>query len=107
MRTPITISLIAAAGLFAATTAASAQSSTSDQHGATGWSGSPGQGTTQSNDAAGGDKPKGQPGDPAHATTGQKVEVHDEAEAKNQPEMATGQNLNGPPMQFAPSKTPE
>lgn len=42
-------------------------------------------------------------------TTGQsqKVEVHDEALAKDQPLMATGEDLNGPPRRFAPSKTPE
>ena len=34
-------------------------------------------------------------------------EVYDQAEAKNQPSMATGLDLNGPPMKFPPSKTPE
>ena len=34
-------------------------------------------------------------------------EVHDEAEAQNQPFMATGLDLNGPPKKFSPSKTPE
>jgi hypothetical protein len=34
-------------------------------------------------------------------------EVHDEAEAQNQPLMATGLDLNGPPIKFPPSKTPE
>ena len=41
------------------------------------------------------------------ATTGQAVTVHDDAEIKDQPLMATGEDLNGPPTQFAPSKTPE
>jgi hypothetical protein len=42
-------------------------------------------------------------------TTGQgkKVEVHDDALAKNQPLTATGEDLNGKPTRFAPSKTPE
>jgi hypothetical protein len=42
-------------------------------------------------------------------TTGQspKVEVHDDALAKDQPLTATGANLKGPPTRFAPSKTPE
>jgi hypothetical protein len=35
------------------------------------------------------------------------VEVHDDAEAKDQPVMATGEDLNGPGEQFPPSKTPE
>lgn len=49
----------------------------------------------------------GQASKPKDATTGQGVQVHDEAEAKDQPTMATGKDLKGPPMQFAPSKTPE
>jgi len=40
-------------------------------------------------------------------TSGQAVSVHDDAEIKDQPLMATGEDLNGPPTQFAPSKTPE
>ena len=45
----------------------------------------------------------------ASETTGQspKVGGHDEALAKDQPLMATGQDLKGPPQRFAPSKTPE
>jgi hypothetical protein len=35
------------------------------------------------------------------------VAVHDDALAKDQPEVATGEDLNGPPRRFAPSKTPE
>ena len=46
-------------------------------------------------------KPKGD------ATTGQSPTVHDESEAKDQPEVATGEDLKGPPRQFPPSKTPE
>jgi hypothetical protein len=51
-------------------------------------------------------RPNGEPGKPANATTGQGVAVHDD-EAKDQPEVATGEDLNGPPRRFAPSKTPE
>lgn len=40
-------------------------------------------------------------------TTGQKTEIHDADKAKDQPTMATGEDLKGPPAQFAPSKTPE
>jgi len=35
------------------------------------------------------------------------VEVHDQAEAKDQPTMATGEDLNGPGKKFPPSQTPE
>jgi hypothetical protein len=34
-------------------------------------------------------------------------DVHDDAEAPNQPALATGLDLNGPSKQFPPSKTPE
>jgi hypothetical protein len=49
------------------------------------------------------DKPK--QGKPTDATTGQGVTLHDESEAKDQPAVATGQDLKG--RQFPPSKTPE
>jgi len=49
-------------------------------------------------------KPNGGPGKPANATTGQGVTVH---EAKDQPEVATGEDPNDPPRRFVPSKTPE
>ena len=45
------------------------------------------------------------PGKPA--TTGQAVEVHDQDLARDQPFMATGEDLNGPGTEFAPSQTPE
>jgi hypothetical protein len=66
-----------------------------DQKGATGWSG------------GARDQPSQPGGDKAAETSGQKIEVHDEALAKDQPAMATGEDLKGPPAQFAPSKTPE
>jgi len=76
-----------------------AQSSTGDQErGATGWSGTPGSGTTQANDATKA---------PGNGTTGQKVEVHDDAQIPYQPEMASGIDLKGLPKRFAPSNTPE
>lgn len=37
----------------------------------------------------------------------QGAQVHDEAETPNQPSLATGLDLNGPPKKFPPSKTPE
>ena len=52
-------------------------------------------------------KPNGEPGKPANATTGRGVTANDDALAKDQPEVATGEDLNGPPRRFAPSKTPE
>jgi hypothetical protein len=64
--------------------------------------------------SAGGDQGKGvtngwSGGTKDQSTPGgnQGGEVHDGAEAKNQPAMATGLDLNGPPMKFPPSKTPE
>jgi hypothetical protein len=54
-------------------------------------------------DASAANKPQSQPAE----TTGQKVEIHDEGKAKDQPAMATGEDLKGPAKQFAPSKTPE
>ena len=42
------------------------------------------------------------------ATTGQSVRPTDDPEAaKNQPSMATGEDLKGPPTQFPANKTPE
>ena len=61
--------------------------------GSTGWTGA--------HPETGPNKPKGD------ATTGQSPPVHDESEAKDQPELATGEDLKGPPRQFPPSKTPE
>jgi hypothetical protein len=69
--------------------------------GSTGWTGAhPDTGGATAKDA-------GTQGNPKIATTGQPVIVHDDAEIKDQPVTATGEDLKGPPMQFAPSKTPE
>ena len=86
----------AAVLLATAVTAANAQSD--QEKGSTGWSGGAKDQPSQS--------AKGTQGTPV-STTGQKVEAHDASEAKTQPEMATGEDLKGPPQQFAPSKTPE
>jgi len=86
MKNSIFTPLATAALLAMAMTTSSAQN-TGDQKGATGWSG--------------GAK------DQVNQTTGQKVEVHDDAAAKTQPVIATGVDLKGPPRQLAPSKTPE
>lgn len=76
--------------LLAAATLSHAQSSGGDQDkGVTnGWSG--------------GTKDQSTPGGGNQGTA-----VHDEAETPNQPFMATGLDLNGPPKKFPPSKTPE
>ena len=80
---------------------ASGGDGTSPQNrGSTGWTGAHPQtgGTTLDQSPS---KPKGD------ATTGQSPTVHDEFEAKDQPEVATGEDLKGAPRQFPPSKTPE
>jgi hypothetical protein len=98
--------LAAALLLVSSLTVSYAQGNTTpDQKGATGWSG----GARDQPSQLGGDKaaaPADAAAKPAE-TTGQKIEVHDEALAKDQPAMATGEDLKGPPTQFAPSKTPE
>jgi len=84
--------LSAAALLLASATLSYAQSASSTEpqdKGKTGWTGGSQDQPSQS------------------GTTGQKVEVHDEARAKDQPQTASGEDLKGPTEQFAPSKTPE
>jgi hypothetical protein len=49
---------------------------------------------------------RGQTQDSA-TTTGQGNAAQDAAAAKDQPAMATGEDLKGPPKQFPPNKTPE
>jgi hypothetical protein len=94
MRTSVFISIVAAAMLAAAVTASYAQDK--------GSSGMNGGAKDQPSQSSG----NGQPA-PSPATTGQKVEIRDAAEAKDQPTIATGADLNGSAVQLAPSKTPE
>lgn len=96
MKTSVIASLFAAAVLAAAATTSYAQNAGDQEKGSTGWSGGSKDQVTQ-----------GSQGDPAKATTGQKVQVHDDALAKDQAPIATGEDLKGPPAQLAPSKTPE
>jgi hypothetical protein len=104
-----TIAFLAVVFLMAPSAAiaqnASSGGGTSPQNrGSTGWTGAhpeTGGATLDQN------KPKGQPGSPIDATTGQSVTVHDESEARSQPPIATGEDLKGAPRQLAPSKTPE
>ena len=49
---------------------------------------------------------RGQTHDSA-TTTGQGNDARDAEAAKDQPVMATGEDLKGPPKQFPPNKTPE
>lgn len=100
------IALVTAVAL-AASSAALAQNGTGgdgdspQNKGSTSWTGGHpeiGGTTQQSSDTP--DKPKAE-------TTGQKVAVHDQAETKDQPVMATGVDLHGPGKQFPPSQTPE
>lgn len=82
--------LSAAALLLASATISYAQNSGTapEDKGSTAWSGSA----------------KDQP---SQGTDGKKVEVHDEARAKDMPQTASGLDLKGPAQQLAPSKTPE
>ena len=66
--------------------------------GSTGWTGA-------HPETGGATSPSVSPGKPA--TIGQAVQIRDQAEAGDQPFMATGEDLNGPAVQFAPSQTPE
>ncbi|HTQ83803.1 MAG TPA: hypothetical protein VMI47_11105 [Pseudolabrys sp.] len=87
-----------AAALLAISAGASfAQNSAGHQEkGSTGWSG------------ASKDQPSQSAGKATASTTGQKTAAeNDAAEARDQPFMATGEDLNGPPTQFAPDATPE
>lgn len=90
MRTSVIVSVLAATLLA---TAAYAQNTAGDQEkGSTGWSGGS----------------KDQPSQSVtRETTGQGSAVHDQALAKDQAPVATGLDLKGPPVQLAPSQTPE
>jgi hypothetical protein len=97
--------LLLASSLAASAQNASGGDGTSPQNrGSTGWTGAHPETGGATLDQT---KPNGEPGKPANATTGQGVAVHDDALAKDQPEVATGEDLNGPPRRFAPSKAPE
>jgi len=96
--------VLAAAASLALSTAAFAQNATGgngdspQNKGSTGWTGA--------HPETGGAS-VGTQGNPKDATTGKSVEVHDQAAAKSQPTVASGEDLKGPPQQFPPSKTPE
>lgn len=98
--TPLAAALLLASSLTVSYAQGSGNT-TPDQKGSTGWTG----GARDQPSQPGGDKAA----EPAKtgATTGQKTEIHDDDKAKDQPMMATGEDLKGPSAQFAPSKTPE
>jgi hypothetical protein len=91
-----TVGLLSAAALLLASITVSyaqaASGTAPENKGNTGWTGGAADQPSQN-----------KPGE----TTGQKVEIHDEAKAKDATPTASGEDLKGPPQQFAPSKTPE
>lgn len=106
MRTlmPLAVLLLASSLAASAQNASGGDGTSPPNRGSTGWTGARPETGGATLDQT---KPNGEPGKPANATTGQGVTVHDDALAKDQPEVATGEDLNGPPRRFAPSKTPE
>lgn len=99
MRTAAVLVVLTAATLGAALAPSLAQNTGGDQEkGSTGWSGGS---KDQSQQSA------GAPGDPTSPATGKRVEIHDDAQAANQPALASGEDLKGPSVQLPPSKTPE
>jgi len=93
------ITLFAVLALTASTAAlgqsGSGASTSPENKGSTGWTGAHPESGGATTDAK------------SAETTGQSVEVHDEAKAKTQPFVATGEDLKGAPRQLRPSKTPE
>jgi hypothetical protein len=96
MRTYVIVSMLAATLVAATATVSFGQNAGDQEKGSTGWGGGSKDQPTQSSGSAGNPMTNGKP-----------VEVHDQAEAKNQAPLATGEDLKGPAVQLAPSKTPE
>ena len=103
MRTlmPLAVLLLASSLAASAQNASGGDGTSPQNRGSTGWTGAHPETGGATLDQT---KPNGESGKPANTTTGQGV---DDALAKDQPEVATGEDLNGPPRRFAPSKTPE
>jgi hypothetical protein len=95
MQTLTATSVLSALMLMATIVLAPAQD---QEKGATGWSGAPKDQPTQST---------GTSGHPLDSGTGKEVKTHDEERARDQPPLASGKDLNGPPIQLPPSKTPD
>ncbi len=95
----VTVAILASSLAASAQNAAGGDGTSPQNRGSTGWTGA----APETGGATVDQKPNGGPG----ATTGQSTTVHDESKAKDQPELATGEDLKGPPRQFPPSKTPE
>jgi hypothetical protein len=96
MRTYVIVSMLAATLVAATATVSLGQNAGDQEKGSTGWSGGSKDQVTQGSGSAGNPLVNGKP-----------VEVHDQAEAKQQAPIATGEDLKGPAVQLAPSKTPE
>lgn len=102
-----TVGILSAAALLLASATLSYAQGTSgtapEDKGKTGWTGGAQDQPSQSGNTKGDTQ-----GKPAETTgTGQKVEANDGALATDQPLMATGADLKGPPQRFPPSRTPE
>jgi len=102
----LTVMFLAASSAAPGQNASGGGGNSPQNRGSTGWTGAHPEtgGETLNQDQ---NRPKGEQGNPIDATTGQNVTVHDQLEAKDQPPIATGEDLKGPPRQLAPSKTPE
>jgi hypothetical protein len=95
MMQALVTSAFAAVMLMATIVLAAAQN---QEKGSAGWSGAPKDQPTQST---------GTPGHPLDSGTGKEVETHDKELARDQSPLASGKDLNGPPIQLPPSKTPD
>jgi hypothetical protein len=98
MRTLVIVSMFAATLLTATATLSFGQNAGDQEKGSTGWGGGSKDQVTQNQN-------NGSAGNPM--VNGKPVVVHDQAEAKDQTPIATGEDLKGPAVQLAPSKTPE
>lgn len=96
--TLLTVAALAASSAAFAQNGVGGNGDSPQNKGSTGWTGA-------HPDIGGATVQTTTPGKPS--TTGQSVAIHDDAETKDQPVLATGEDLNGPPTQFPPSKTPE
>jgi hypothetical protein len=96
--TLFTVAVLAASSAAFAQNGAGGSGDSPQNKGSTGWTGAHPEIGGATNQAV-------KPGKPS--TTGQAVTVHDDAETKDQPVLATGEDLKGPPTQLPPSKTPE
>src|SRR5262245_54190564 len=96
--TLVTVMILTASSATLAQNASGGGGDSPQNRGSTGWTGAhPESGGATLDQSQ--NKPKGEQGNPIDATTGQNVTVHDDSEAKDQPAIATGEDLKGPPRQ--------